>query len=500
MSLRINTNIAAMNAWRQLATNNLSLQSALSKLSSGYRINRAADDAAGLAVSEKMKAQIRGISAALRNSQDAVSLIQTAEGAGGEIQNMVQRMRELAVQAGSDTLNDNDRAKLDKEFQELLKEIDRTASTVTYNGRKLINGESGDLAKITGGDEIKDARVTGSLKAAGSFSINVTQLALEEIWQDAATYDNAGSSATITWDTTKALDDASFNFQGDLTGSETLTFSANGKSTTIKFDDTDYDGSTQVKDLKVDQFISYVNSKLEGAGMDARLKFDSGRIKIESNYDGTKGNLVITEGSFAARVTFGFTKTQTSQDAAATITNNGTGTVLTAGTDYTVDGNTFKGVSGKDLQGVQFTAAKTGGTDATLDLSRNSLTFQVGANSGETIAASLANLTTTNLAINSLKITDKASADSAITRLDDAMTTISEKRAEMGALQNRLESTISNLQVQEEQLSTAHSRIRDVDMAREMAVFTRFQILVQASTAMLAQANQLPQAVLQLIR
>lgn len=505
MSLRINTNIAAANAWRQLSANNLNLQGALGKLSSGYRINRAADDAAGLAVSEKMKAQMRGLSSALRNSQDAVSLVQTAESAAGEIQNMVQRMRELSVQAGSDTLNDTDRTKLDQEFQQLLKEIDRTTDTVTFNGRKLINGKSGDLAEITAGDEITGARVTGALKQEGTYTVSVTQVARQQVQVSKSLMDDG---AAATWDPSTSTLDEIFDdggVGGVLASGDSLTFSQDGKSITVDLN--------AVKGYTASQFIDHVNTKAEDAGMKMRLKYSADMgggtdgILIESNIEGTYGDVVVSENIADGTATFGFTDSdgvltadQTSQDATVTITDNSTGTNLTASTDYTIKGNTITGVSDKKLQGVEFTAAKVGGTDGTLTLSQNALTFQVGANKGETIDASLANLTAKNLAIDSLDITTRSTAETALETLDDALTTISEKRAEMGALQNRLESTISNLSVQEEQLSGANSRIRDVDMAREMAVFTRFQILMQASTAMLAQANQLPQAVLQLIR
>ena len=274
--MRINTNMAALNAWRSLTVNTNAMTKSLEKLSSGYRVNRAADDAAGLAVSEKMRAQIRGLNMAIRNAQDGVSMIQTAEGGAQKIQDMLQRMRELAVQAANETLTDEDKAQLDKEFKQLQAEIDRTAQSTTFNTKPLIN-----------------------------------------------------ASATITIQV----------------GPNTVA--------------------------GVDSFsVSLFNMKTEDLGVDT-----------------------------------------------------GTVNILTA-------------------------------SDAT----------------------------------------------DAITQIDQALEKVSGYRADFGAVQNRLESAIETLQIQAENLTAAESRIRDVDMAKEMANFTKYQILQQASTAMLAHANMSTQAILTLLR
>lgn len=495
--MRINTNVSALNAWRNLSTTDMSLSKTLERLASGYRVNRAADDAAGLAVSEKMKAQIRGITAALRNSQDAVSLLQTAESAAGEIQNMVQRMRELAVQAGSDTLNDNDRALLDKEFQELLKEVDRTPTTVTFNGRKLINGEAGDKGEITAGSGVANLTTNGlkSTITTKSFALTAITLAVAEVQKSTIADGVAGGAFAIG----NALNDAVNGFGSNLDG-ENIVFSQNGKSITINFDATDTATAVAVKALTGSQFIDYVNGKAQTAGMDMRLKFDSGtsKFEIDANKAGTNYAVAVSESGFANSATFAFAATTGATNAAVTITDTATG-ASQAG-NFTTAGDKITGKSGTDLQGVSFDLTSNAG--ATIQLTRNTLTFQVGANSGETITTSLANLTAgaSGLNINTLKISDKTSADGSLSSLDNAMTTISEKRAEMGALQNRLESSISNLQNQNEQLSSAHSRIRDVDMALQMTELARSQILMQAGSAMLAQANQKTQAVLSLLR
>lgn len=275
--MRINTNLAALNAWRNMTINNDKMSKSLEKLSSGYRVNRAADDAAGLAVSEKMRAQIRGLNMAVRNAQDGVSLVQTAEGGAQKIQDMLQRMRELAVQASNDTLTDPDRALLQEEFQNLIQEIDRTANSTKFNTKALIDGS-------------------------------------------------------------------------------------------------------------------------------------------------------------------------------------------VAGT---------------------------------------TLTIQVGpgtSTSADHITISLQALDAAALQVDGLNINNVTAAQGAIDGLDTAINEVSKARANFGALQNRLEAAIETLLIQAENLTAAESRIRDVDMAQEMANFTKFQILQQASTAMLAQANVAPQSILSLLR
>jgi len=300
--MRINTNMAALNAWRSMTVNNSAMTKSLEKLSSGYRVNRAADDAAGLAVSEKMRAQIRGLNMAIRNAQDGVSLVQTAEGGAQKIQDMLQRMRELAVQANSGTLQGSDKELLQKEFEQLQKEINRTAQTTKFNEI--------DLAQV---------------------------------------FDEDGDPITAPGTTAKI--------------------------------------SIQV-----------------GPGA-------TNQDKIEITITDLRADIL------------GLTEV-----------------------DNTDPGNP----------------------------------------------------TTTFTSVMSLNIS--TGAETAIKVIDAALTTLSATRADFGAIQNRLEAAIETLQIQSENLTAAESRIRDVDMAQEMATFTKYQILQQASTAMLAQANQSTQAILSLLR
>lgn len=304
--MRINQNISAMNTQASMVRSDNAISKSLERLSSGLRINRAADDAAGLAISEKMRGQIRGLKQAARNAQDGISLIQTAEGALNETHAIVQRMRELAVQAANDTLTDADRQEIQKEINQLTQEVDRIAATTEFNTKKLLRGVS---TTVTSG---------------------------------------SGSGATTT---------------------------------------------TTIEDLTL-------------------------KMHIGANKD---------------------------QTMTVTISN-----------------------------------MDTGALEIGLDASGNTVDEGVDATAG-------------------LNVSTQSGANAAIQKFDNALSKISSERAKLGAYQNRLEHTISNLDTARENLSASESRIRDVDMAEEMANFSRAQILMQASTAMMAQANAKPQAVLQLL-
>ncbi|HYF76245.1 MAG TPA: flagellin [Symbiobacteriaceae bacterium] len=485
--MRINNNMAAMNAWRNLSTNGSNMAKSLERLSSGYRINKAADDAAGLAVSEKMRAQIRGINMATRNTQDAVSMVQTAEGGASKIQDMLQRMRELAVQAGSDTLGTEDRAKLTEEFTALRDEIDRTAGTVTFNGKKLINGQSGTLATTTG-TGLSGVRVTGDVAGAADYNVNITGVAKEQV-QGSGLKDESGAAMTVTATDTLATKWTT------LAATDTITFTQENKAITINLKDNE--------DKTFTEFAALVNDAAEKAGMSMRMQYKpDNTLSIESNVDGTHGDVTVLENYTDVDKTFGFTASQASTDAAGTITNADTGEVydLATSSAVKVKGNTITGAASDDLKGLEFTAAAAGA--ATVAVTNNGLTFQVGANQSETISATLGNLTAANLGLTAtgFGIGERTSAASALDTLDTALSSVSTERAKMGAMQNRLENTISTLQTQNENLTAAESRIRDLDMAAEMAQFTKHQVLQQASTSMLAQANQLSQGVLSLLQ
>ncbi|MCL6498598.1 MAG: flagellin [Firmicutes bacterium] len=388
--MRINQNIAALNAHRNLVATDNALSKSLERLSSGFRINRAADDAAGLAISEKLRAQVRGLAQAIRNAQDGISMIQTAEGALNEVHSMLQRMRELALQAANDTLSDEDRAAINQEIQQLRQEIDNVSSRTTFNGKKLLDGSL--VTSLAAASELKpNLSITGGTQSAFVTAVDVSAA------RPGTTYTLTGSGTSLT-----------------------LT-RADGVAQTITVSDVSANGS---------QVLEFSQLGV--------------RITVASSGGISAANLV---------------------------------TGLTDGANDTI-------------------------TTASGDGSAN---FQVGPAAGDSISVSFEKVDVEALglttALDNFDTTQSvANAQALVTALDDAINEVSTVRGEFGAAQNRLEHTVASLGVAQENMSAAESRIRDVDMAQEMVQFTRNQILLQAGTAMLAQANAAPQVVLQLLR
>jgi flagellin len=393
--MRINQNIEALNAWRNLSTTNTAMGKSLEKLSSGFRINRAADDASGLVISQGLRAQVSGLRQATRNAQDGISVVQTAEGALNEVHSMLNRMRDLAVQASNTGTNDtNARTAANAEVTQLSAEIDRIAGSTKFGAQALLDGTFGVTAATKSGF---NATGTYTVPATSNFTINV----------------NGGGAKTVNL------------VAGTYTGAQLAAHVQNAIRTAMTSGGT----YTQAQANAVT-----VDSTTIGAGFSLSIKAAIGNTQTFALVDGT-------------------------------------GTPVAA---------LFGGA------GTSSAAAGTGGT------------FQVGSNAGDTISVALASVTTAGLGVSGLDLINNASA--AITALDSAITSVSTTRGNLGAVQNRFESTINNLQVTTENLASSESRIRDTDMALEMTEFTRHQVLLQAGTAMLGQANQLPQSVLRLLQ
>jgi flagellin len=420
--MRINNNLMAMNTHRQLGINSNNGAKSIEKLSSGYRINRAGDDAAGLAISEKMRGQIRGLNQASRNSQDAISLVQTAEGALNETHAIAQRMRELAVQSSTDTNVSVDREALQNEFDELTKEISRIGETTEFNTQKLLGGTFD-----------------------GTFQIGA----------------NEGQNISLS------VDDMRANAL-DLVGnakSEVTAVITNGV------------GALDVTDG------TYT---IEGTN----LKDASGSIVATSNATGTiwTGNGTSAWGDDV--VTF-----EQGVDT-GTITISGSGTKAVGTTEF--DSSAHK------LEAGDYTLSTTQLTDAggNVIATSSDATNYLSVKDGTTNVLTLDAVTTANMdiSVGGVDISTQANAAKAITTVNNALESISAQRSKLGATQNRLEHTIKNLDTTSENLQASESRIRDVDMAKEMMEFTKNNILQQAAQSMLAQANQAPQGVLQLLR
>ena len=475
--MRINSNIAALNTYRQLNTANNAGAKSMEKLSSGLRINRAGDDAAGLAISEKMRGQIRGLDQATRNSQDGISLMQTAEGALNETQSILQRMRELAVQASNDTNTADDRTEIQKEISQLTDEIDRIANTTEFNTKKLLTGEIG-----TKTDD----------------SQNITRLSM--------TSETAAGTITFTGDGTMATKAAgSLGLTAGVTQvatSDSLTITSNGKTYNI--------GTTAGQSYE--DLAKQITSTVDG--LTATYDSTNDQIDFESNVanadqtftvaETTAGNLDGTIDFTDATAGNGIDTTATNNGSdganASGVTTGGEATFSYYGNQVTVNGGTgnFEGLTFtlKADEGSTTAATVTG---STIDVS-DQLTMQIGANEDQEMSININAMDSGNLGVSNVDVTTQSGAANAITDIDDAIQTVSAERSKLGAYQNRLEYTVNNLSTSSENLTAAESRIRDVDMAKEIMNQTKQSILSQASQAMLAKANQAPQGVLQLLR
>lgn len=412
--MRINHNIAALNTYRQLTMGNANAAKNMERLSSGLRINKAGDDAAGLAISEKMRGQIRGLEQASRNSQDAISLIQTAEGALNETHAILQRMRELAVQAANDTNTSVDRGEIQKEINQLTSEINRIGNTTEFNTQKLLNG-----SKTTSTTGTAPGQVT-----VGGFTFEFSAGSALNGWVIETGTVADGTTASATLNTT----DKKIIINGD------------------------FDNSTTVGMVSNSDLQTAINSALSAAG---------------------------------------YTQTVTVSGTAT----DGTGTGIASAA---LSGGTDAGV------GLQFQIGANENQSMTLeieDMRANALGITGTAGTAGFTSTNTVTDGTNNTAVEAaLDVSTSVNASAAVTKIQAAIDKVSAERSKLGAYQNRLEHTINNLGTAAENLTAAESRIRDVDMAKEMMEFTKNNILSQAAQAMLAQSNQVPQGVLQLLR
>ncbi len=595
--MRINHNIAALNTYRQLSAAGNAASKNMSKLSSGLRINNAADDAASLAISEKMRNQIRGLEQASRNSQDGISLAQTAEGALNETHSILSRMRELAVQSSNETLTDDDRTKIQAELNQLVDSIDDIANNTEFNSKKLLNGNIGTTA--TSNNNWSD----GSAKTAVSI-VRVT----EDTQTGTAAMDltTAGKQSYTT----------AAAWAGGITAGETITVTKGTGSSAIT--------TTFALNAGDDQkaIVDRINGTSDESGVEAFIN-TSGGVTIRSTTAGTSGNLAVS-GTAGTLAKVGIAGAQAGVNAVVTVA--GSTTFSNDGNKIQVTDGTMKGLEFK-LEGIQetatlktvaFTAAAiTGDTltlngkeivfnttngatindfadtlnsyeretgvhvsvngtnldfetiargdqvgvtisynsgaggmqlaglavgtqgdaaiklavgtyaagtdnitdgsaanDATLTTNASDVKFQTGANENQYVSLQVADMRSSALGqgvtnaslftnVQDLKgsgVTTRDKSQDTIKIIDQAIQNVSVERANLGAKQNRLEYTINNLGSTAENFITAESRIRDVDMAKEMVEFTKNNILSQAAQAMLAQANQQPQQILQLLR
>jgi len=487
MGLFINTNLSSLNAQRTLTSTSNSLSRSFERLSSGLRINGARDDAAGLSITTRFSAQIRGLNQAVRNSNDGISLAQTAEGALNETTNILQRVRELAVQSANDTNNDSDRASLQAEVDQLKQELNRIAATSDFNGNKILNGDF--LARdIQVGANVGET-ISVSIKGAGTEdlarqvrtgyqTVDGTDLAAGDL--TIAYRDGSGNFQTADVRGTVAADDSSsttdnaasaiakaaaINSLSETTGVRAIvgnTEKVGGAITAGTLDGTDYfaingqkiSGFAVADNDASGELVDAINAVSDETGVVATLNKDSQLVLTAA--DGRNVEVEVSSATAAA---------VTGLNSAATLTQVSYGKVaLQSNAQFDL------GVTSSSLIGH---GAVGGGT----------LVF--GVNSDKSV--------------DSVDISSRMGAVEALDVIDLALENVSAQRADLGALQNRLESTINNLSTTSENLSASRSRILDADFASETAQLSRNQIIQQAGVSILAQANQQPQIALSLL-
>ena len=487
--MRIQHNIAALNSYRNLTGNNSAVSKNLEKLSSGYRINRAGDDAAGLAISEKMRAQITGLNTAQKNAQDGVSLVQTAEGALTEVHSMLNRMVELADQSANGTYdNPVDRANLQKEISSLKDEIDRIADATNFNGINLLDG-SLSAKKL-------DLNQASTL---GGKAITVQENAAVATKSDFTVDAGDGKEHTLT---VEYADENGKLHSVDLkykSGADKATNTKNIKDAITKSE------LASVFDVAEDASKFTLTSKVAGKG-GAKLTgikttdtvataVTNGKVAEGTNATVTaKGLGAIADGD---KITLNGKTYQFVKDADTEVADGATAVLIGQNNDATM-ANLNKAL---ESAGIKATPNANDITFAALNNGKG-LTLQIGDTSEDfnQMTVSVGDMHTVALGIADIDISTQAGAKAAVGKIKSAINSVSSTRGDLGAIQNRLEHTINNLSVTSENMTAAESRIRDVDMANEMMAYTKNNILVQSSQAMLAQANQLPQGVLQLLQ
>ena len=481
----INTNIMSLNSQRNLNSSQSALQTSLQRLSSGLRINSAKDDAAGLAISERFTSQIRGLDQAVRNANDGISLAQTAEGALSESGNILQRIRELSVQSANATNSASDRQALQSEVSQLVSELDRIASSTEFNGQKLLDGTFGTAIFQVGANANQTIQATTANFRANNFGNYRVE--------------GAGASASSE----ARLNGENLTITGSL-GAETISVAAGSSARDVAETVASKSNNTGVTAFALTEELATFDSS--GAYV-VNLKSDNAEAtKVAFTISGTEGN----DGLAGAITAFNDLSSKTG--VTARISDDGTGIILRNSTGNNiniteVENNTNAGhfnVGGAAIRaGSESSAGDEGSTlsgivvtgQVTFDSDKS---FSVVGDAGETVvnATEASNLN----AVANLDVSSVEGANLALATVDAALNTVSNQRAKFGAIQSRFGSTIANLSTNSENLSAARSRIRDADFAKETAELTRNQILQQAGTAMLAQANVAPQNVLTLLQ
>jgi len=501
MSLTINTNIASLNAQRNLGKTQGTLSKSMERLSSGLRINSAKDDAAGLAISNRMTSQIRGLNQAVRNANDGISLAQTAEGAMQESTNLLQRMRELAVQSANASNSANDRAALNAEVNQLKNEMNRIASSTTFNGLNILDGT------------FTAQKFQIGANANETISVSIDGMAANDLGRNALTTTNATANQGTGSATAAA---ATLPAQNTI-GAQTLTIAGDKGSKTVGVTGGD----------TAEAIAANINKESANTGVSAKATTTATLSGLTAS-----GTVTLTLDSGGTSSTVSAAVTGSDLSGLSTAINDNSGTT---GITAEVNGGTLTltQAEGKDIRLADFSHSGNSGEQVTLTSADGNAVTLTGPNAGvgaadSTIVSGTIELSSsgtffasstaantagsifnvaanTNVAstaeqISSVDISNVTGANKAISIIDSAMEKIDNQRGDLGAVQNRFESTIANLQNVSENLSAARSRILDADIAQETSNMTKQNILQQAGVSILAQANQGPQLALSLLK
>nr|WP_308656992.1 flagellin [uncultured Agathobacter sp.] len=474
--MKINRNMSAVRANRQLLGTENRLSQSMRRLSSGYKINSAEDNPAGMAISNKMKAQIAALDQAKSNSSDAQNVMRIADGALNEVTSMLQRIRELAVQGASDIYSSEDKQALQSEINQLTKEVDRISGDTEYNTKTLLDGSSDQRVYIREKDAAGNMTQVNSYITRTNFSDTV----------DAGKYELTVNSLATQ---------ASGSISSAVKPSAEGTISINGVSVNVK------------ADMTQDEYIQALQQAATEAG--TTMEVGQSGIKFTSNDYGSDSNVNITlSASLSALAGAGY-KTATDGSGNVESKNNGTDAVVTGGSnlsDKTIraDGNRVYvvGNSGFSMDfllssDIDMTA---GSKNLQIDISDiGNMAIQIGANEGQEMKIKIPEVSTETLYLDTVDVTVKGGADKALSTLDDAIEFVTGVRSRIGAFQNRLEYAENSLAETSEDMTGAYSNIMDTDMATEMTEYASKNILDQAGISVLAQANDLPQQVLSLL-
>jgi len=532
--LSINTNIPALLARRELGTATNRVTKSLERLSSGLRINRASDDSAGLTIAENLRAQVIGLDRAVANAQDGISLIQTAEGALAENNNILQRIRQLSVQAANGTLTSRDRSAIQNEVNQLVDEIDRIAETTEFNSIKLLNGNVGALVSTSDPNNLTGI-VTGDVGSGGIYSITVSAQDLGQLQVQTSevfvTIDSNGNVANAT---------ASTQLQSISRFQDFGVFSSGVDSVSINLGS---DASTKLVNVTIfrTDTLSDVAERFSLAINDTTTNTDLGLGGPQTAGDTLVGIAVnvgsenVTEmflvtpepgrqvtfgGDASALSAFGFSEIQESKSPifSLTVTDIGATGGVSTQKSLKVSGDRATGmVTGVDLNFRTNLDISIGGTTTlagfnvistlsvassqnfVLQVAPRPLTFHIGAGAGQSLSTQINTMSSSALQVENINLTDQNLANQAVRVVDNALNVVSAQRSTLGAVSNRLESTIANLEVAHENLQASESQIRDLDYSDEIIEFVTSQILNTSATSFLRQANDLSNNVLVLL-